>query len=258
MFFRPKTFLAKVLARLHPLLRPLLPHRHVVCRVSGSRIYLDLSESPMMLERALGLYEVEEQALLRRFLGPGMTFVDAGANKGDFTLLAARLVGPKGRVVAIEPEPRNRHWLERSIALNGYGNVEVVHAALSDEHGETTLHLSELSGHHTLLSDRPGRDAGALRVETSRLDSLLGSHPIDFLKLDVEGAELLALAGATRILAREEPLVVLVEIHPELGVDPGEVESLLAGYGFGFDPPTDVEPRSEGPTRKLLALRGPT
>ena len=61
-----------------------------------------------------------------------MTFIDVGANKGDFTLLAARLTGSSGKVISIEPEPENHSMLQRSIALNAYANIKVLQLALSD------------------------------------------------------------------------------------------------------------------------------
>lgn len=72
-----------------------------------------------MLSRALGLYEPEKTHELCSLLRPGMTFIDVGANKGDFTLLAAKCVGETGRVIAFEPAPENCKWIRESIAANG-------------------------------------------------------------------------------------------------------------------------------------------
>ena len=69
-----------------------------------------------------------------------MVFVDVGANKGDFSLLAQRLVGDGGLVIAVEPEPENCHWIKKSIAANGYHGIRLVEASLSDGEGEATLY----------------------------------------------------------------------------------------------------------------------
>jgi hypothetical protein len=74
--------------------------------VAGGTIYLDIGESKMMRTRALGRYELKKMNLVRNWLEPGATFVDVGSNKGDFTLLAAKVVGSDGNVLSFEPEPK--------------------------------------------------------------------------------------------------------------------------------------------------------
>jgi len=242
----------RALLRSWPLLAPLLPNRHRAWNTSGGRVYLNVRESPMMWARALGLYEVAKADAMRALLAPGATFVDVGANKGDFALLAARLVGDAGRVLAFEPEPGNCHWIERSLELNGTRNVRLFPLALSDEDGEALLRLSRQSGAHTLLPGLPGRTEGELRVRTRTLDGLLaelGSPRIDMLKLDVEGAELRVLRGAARTLESNPGLVLLLDLHPALGVDVAEVAQFLRERGFRlrrleppFDRPLDPRP----------------
>src|SRR5208282_5758959 len=121
--------------RVYQLLSRLAADRYEIYRVQGGLIYLNLHESAAMVQRAMSAYEPAKHALIRRRLRPGMTFIDVGANKGDFTLLAARLVGESGTVISIEPEPENHSMLLRSIELNGYANIRVMHVALSDREG---------------------------------------------------------------------------------------------------------------------------
>src|SRR5579864_6152426 len=86
--------------RVYRLISNLAPNRYEVYRVEGGLIYLNLHEHPSTVQVAMGTYEPAKHAMIRRHIRPGMTFIDAGANMGDFTLQAAKLVGSSGRVVA--------------------------------------------------------------------------------------------------------------------------------------------------------------
>src|SRR5277367_492175 len=103
--------------RVYRLLSRLAADRYEIYRVEGGLIYLNLHESAAMVQRAMGVYEPAKYALIRRHLRPGMTFIDVGANKGDFTVLAAQLVGKSGTVISIEPEPENHSILQHSLEL---------------------------------------------------------------------------------------------------------------------------------------------
>jgi FkbM family methyltransferase len=153
---------------------------------------------------------------------PGQVVYDVGANIGFFTILCARLVGPEGRVFAFEPMPANVATLRHNIAMNGLENVTVVEKALSFSSGTAELFISPWPAFHSLnvegavKRDNRGRDAGApIVVETVTLDGFLRGHggPVpDLVKLDVEGAELLALEGMRETLRTRAPLLVC-ELH---------------------------------------------
>jgi FkbM family methyltransferase len=254
------TRLRQALVRRHALVSRLLPRRHRAYRFAGGRIYLDLRESPAMLARALGVYEPAKVATLRGHLRPGMTFVDVGVNKGDFSLIAARLMDDRGRVIAVEPEPENCAWIRRSISLNGYRSIELVEAALSSSDGEATLYLGRHSGWHTLVAGVRGRDQGTVTVPTRTLDGLLAERGIeapDVVKIDVEGAEMDVLRGATAAFGGRRPLLVLVDIHPPVS-DPREVCAVLTGHGLRlFEVGEPARPLGEvSPTlREVVARR---
>jgi FkbM family methyltransferase len=212
---------------------------------AGGLIYLDLDESPAMRQRLTGTYEPAKLAAIERLLEPGMTFVDAGSNKGDFALIAARTMGDRGRVLAFEPEPENCRWIRASIELNGYQSITVFELALSDAEGRVPLHLGKWSGWHSIVSRRkPRRPPKTIEVEARTLDSVLaetGDLHVDVIKIDVEGAELQLLRGAERTLADSRLIAVLVEVHPGYGVDPAEVGDLLAGHGLSLRDPDNIE-----------------
>ncbi|HUJ47774.1 MAG TPA: FkbM family methyltransferase, partial [Rhizomicrobium sp.] len=147
---------------------------------------------------------------------PGMTVVDVGANDGYYTLFAARRVGSTGRVVAVEPSSRERVNLKRNIARNRLDNVSVVPAALGSACGVADLRLAQgvHSGHNTLgkfahdgvLADRLQR----VDVETlDKLEAALGLSRIDFIKIDVEGAEASVILGARHVLSTMRPIILL-------------------------------------------------
>lgn len=230
----------------HEQIRWCIPNRYFPFSVPGGKIYLNIKESSMMLERCFWLYEPQKTRALQHFLKPGGTFVDVGGNKGDFALLAARIAGPKGKVVCVEPEPTNFTWIERSVRLNRYSNIQVHNVALSDAEGEAVLHLGAKSGFHTLLKGAPERNHGSVTVKTRTLDSLLqgaGLDSVSVLKIDVEGAEVQVLLGATETIKANPQIVVLIDLHPFLGVNVKEAFDLMASLGlrtFEMRPPYDI------------------
>jgi FkbM family methyltransferase len=228
--------IARELVQRHARLRPVLPRGYKAYRGVGGRIYLDVRESPMMLARALRAYEPGRVAALRAALEPGMVFVDVGGNKGDFSLLAARVMGDEGRVLCVEPEAENASWIERSAARNHYRSIEVIAAALAERDGEDTLFLGAKSGWHTLVED-PSLVVGTQTVPIRTLDSLLaerGIDHVDVVKIDVEGAEDRVLAGATAAFGGDNPMTILIDLHPKR-VDTLAVCDQLRSWGFGFD-----------------------
>lgn len=216
----------------------------------------------MMLARALGVFELGETEAISSLLRRGMTFVDVGANKGDFSLLGSALVGATGKVLSFEPEPNNCYWIRRSIELNGYNNIQLFELALGDTNGDAQLYLARKSGWHTLIPHQRGRDAGTLTVKKRTLDACLQEihlDQVDMIKVDVEGAELQVLRGARRTLCNNRQIVLLVDVHPQMGVNPKDVCDLLLELGFSiyelkypFDKPVE---RYEG-LRELLVYRG--
>lgn len=243
---------ATAVLRRHAALRPLLPRKYHAYPGPGGWIYLDLRESPMMLARALRAYERPKVQLLQQVMRPGAVFVDIGGNKGDFSLIAARATSDDARILCFEPEPDNVAWIRRSVARNGYRSIEVVPVALSDVAGTATLHLGEKSGWHTLVrnADEPASDV--IDVATITLDAALaarGIDRVDVLKLDVEGAEDLVLAGAQHTLRPGHPMTLLLDLHPGRGVDPVATCARLEKLGFVMAEPVTARSNAVTATR---------
>ncbi|HYG27335.1 MAG TPA: FkbM family methyltransferase [Caulobacteraceae bacterium] len=144
---------------------------------------------------------------IRERLRPGDTFVDAGANIGFYTVMAAHLVGPRGRVIAFEMMPDTAAILRRHVEMNGLTNVTVVEQALSERAGEAVeAHVVDGKfGQASLSSDKGGR---SISVATTTLDLALSDvSSVRLMKMDIEGAEERALRGAEQALGRIENLV---------------------------------------------------
>ena len=169
----------------------------------------------------------KELSFLARWLKPGMTAIDIGANLGVYALPMARLVGPSGRVVAYEPGSEARSLLERSRELNAAANLRIVGAALSDSRRQGSLARGASTELNVLGVTGDGEP-----VDITTLDDELERDPSlspDFIKLDAEGEEERILAGGRTCLARHSPLL-MVEIRSE-GRIRGNLLTVLAQMG---------------------------
>ncbi len=163
-------------------------------------------------------FENKELRFTERFLQPGMTVLDIGANQGFYTLLASKRVGTQGKVLAFEPSPRERRRLKLHVWLNHCHNVEVSGAALGAVSGNEELHivLGSESGCNSLRPPDVSQPTRKLPVQVERLSDTLKARNIskvDFIKLDVEGAELAVLQGASDLLSMEPRPVILAEVE---------------------------------------------
>jgi FkbM family methyltransferase len=162
---------------------------------------------------------------------PGDVFFDCGANQGIFTFASASLVGDKGKVFSFEPQPYAVRCLEDNINLNKLENVTITEAAVSDQVGHVTLDVSQSNVAASIVNDFGGTKT--LEVETIRLDDIAkqyGEMP-NVIKLDVEGAEYMAMQGASEIMKEGKPVLVL-EMWDT--ADPHSVQcfELLEGRGY--------------------------
>lgn len=157
----------------------------------------------------LGTRELPVQTVLASQVGPGDVVYDIGGNIGFFSLISARLAGEGGHVYAFEPLPENVDCLRRNLRTNGFENCTILDLALSDRSGQDDLLLSKESGGSTIsVEDRPPDFAGTLTVRVATADALVESgeiRPPDFVKLDVEGAEMQVLRGMKSVIETYRP-----------------------------------------------------
>lgn len=186
-----------------------------------------------------GDYEPEVRREIRRLLDRGATAIDAGANVGWHTLLMASIVGPAGRVIAVEPNPTTRARLASAIEANRFSQVTVESRALSDRAGPAGFEAPP-AGHVWDGTGRLVRDAGpnAPQVHCVTLDDLAAEHALDnvaLVKIDVEGWELAVLRGGRRMIESSRP-VILFEYDPayvsRCGGSGDELSDLLFGAGY--------------------------
>jgi FkbM family methyltransferase len=163
----------------------------------------------------LGIYEQERQRQIAGELKPGSVFYDVGANVGLYSLLAARQ-DPTGRTYAFEPLPKNAWYLRRHLEFNAVHNVKVFELAISDKVGTDVFYEAgdRAMGHLG--------QGGNLSVRSETLDSLLQKEEISpphYIKMDIEGAELRALRGASNCIQLHRPVIYLAthgrEVHEE-------------------------------------------
>jgi FkbM family methyltransferase len=199
-----------------------------------------------------------------RRIRPGSVVVDAGANWGYFTLIAAALAGRAGTVLALEPDARPFAALGRNVALNGFTTVRASFAAAANTGGRLSLvgYADEDANRGvTSIAAAAGHESSPrFDAECVAIDDLTREHAaIDVVKIDVEGAEDLVLEGMRDGLARHRYLAVLLELHPSLlrsrGVTPDDCVKTMIGHGYrgwtidgsarayrrAIDPAVDVE-----------------
>lgn len=225
---------------LSPYLRD-RPRRRVVETRAGVRFAVDTRDLIQRYVYLFGVWEPHLTHWLRRRLAPGDVFVDVGANVGVFSVLASRLVGDQGRVVAIEASPDFHTRLLQQARLNGCGNIRALNTAVSD--GRTTLTFVLASSHNmgaNSIVPYDGPAEATFAIEARPLAELLEPEEIArarVIKIDVEGAEGSAVRGLAPVLDRLRPdAEITVEVTPDrmarLGDRASDLLRTMADAGF--------------------------
>ena len=165
-----------------------------------------------------GDFESELQEVFVALVKPGHVVYDVGSNVGYITLMASKLVGPSGTVIAFEPGRTTAKQLRVQLAINNIKNVVVKECAVSDKEGMSEFVNGDCSvTAHLLDSGFAGnpKNLATCSVQVISLDHVITQHAVpQLVKIDVEGAELLVLKGAERLLKEHRPILV-VELHSE-------------------------------------------
>lgn len=210
-------------------------------RVYDYKMRLDPADKG--LSRTLLLFgkrELDHKQMLARCVTPGMTVLDIGANIGYYAIMEALLVGPEGRIVAIEPADGNINLLKQNLELNQLNNVEVIQGAVSDASGEREIFTSSMSNLHTFHPDGSAAkhlDLEPLTVNTFTLGEVISryGHP-DVMRMDVEGHEVEILGQIKDIVSAEEPAPrVIFETHLSRYTPAHDFIPVLEGlFNFGY------------------------
>ncbi len=213
--FRGKFRIEKILTMISPKMR----NDMIVKTIHGDKLKI----SPLLdkgIERKLynqGVYEEGTLYCFEKILKKGDVVVDVGANIGLTTIRASKLIGPKGTIYAIEAMPSTFEILKFNILLNKLTNVVCLNEALADYIGSTKIfHNLEINrGSASLYSDKK---LGGVEVKVNTLDAFVttqGIKTIDFIKIDIEGAEYSMLMGGSNFFENHKP-IICVEFSKEV------------------------------------------
>jgi FkbM family methyltransferase len=209
----------------------------VLCRIlSGFMLYGDARDAQILPHFCLnGFWEPSLTLLMLRTVQPGWYCLDIGANQGYHTVVMASAVGSSGRVVAVEPNPRLTALMQKTLLANGFSAwTSVVPKAISDRVGE----IVQLS----VVADCPGGAsivrnlspvAEAIATETTTIDQLTADWPrVDFIKIDVEGAEEHVWRGMQQTILRHPQLAIVMEFSAERYTNPKRFLENVQAAGF--------------------------
>jgi FkbM family methyltransferase len=179
---------------------------------AGVKVAVDVTDPAISNDIQRGIYEPHLIAFFQHILRPGMKMLDIGANIGLFSLLAAKLVGKEGCVYSIEPRGENARLLLYSASVNRFDNIHLLPLAVGDSTGYT-LYRTHIGANGGLVSkeetesgDRAILHPTAQVVPLARLDNLVDG-PVDVIKIDIEGAEGMAMRGAQELIRTHRPII---------------------------------------------------
>ena len=232
------------LTRMRPLelalfLKWALRVRRLETDVQGIRMWVDPASNFGKRVLREGNYEADLTGAFRKMLQPGQSFVDVGANEGWFSMLAAKLVGPHGRVLACEPQERLWPVIAKNIFLNDFANVQLLPFAVAEQPGEAVINLyPSLNTGSSNISTTKRRWETQQRIKLLPLTEILkplNGCAVDLIKVDVEGFEHKVLESAGEHLGTTIRSLV-VELHPDqleaLGSSVDAVMRLLEARGY--------------------------
>jgi FkbM family methyltransferase len=209
-------------------------------------------------EFLMNWFEWQSLGWARRLIRPGMTVLDLGAHVGYYSRFLSRLVGAKGKVYAFEASPENQAVLRRNLDSPRYNNVEVVPSAISDHEGTMKLFVSPGHSNHSLIQGFTPAD-DVLEIPTVSVDGFAaqrGIPVIDFIKMDIEGAETMALNGMRETIRKSPQLALLAECNPlalrTAGTTPAEYMQLIED--IGLTPLAILDDASLGPLPDVASI----
>ena len=189
-----------------------------------------------------GYFEYRETKLLEKYIRPGMTYLDVGANIGWHTLVAAKLVGVTGKVISFEPVLSTYTHLDKNIRLNQLRNVRLFRYGLSNTNNSVPIYpvSQDNDGSNSLFSIR--KDSTPIEVIETKVGSeilmAVGVNHIDFCKIDVEGAEMNVLEGLDSLLKNKRIKILMIELNEialeRAGRTGKQLVEKLKNYGFNI------------------------
>lgn len=154
----------------------------------------------------LGLYENQKLGLFAQAVEPCSIVLDVGAHVGYYTLAASRITGQEGTVIALEPLPRNPHYLREHVKRNALSNVRIIEAAVGNQDGITRF-AEGPNSYMGRVSESSGISVRAVKLDTLYDEGTIPAPAL--IKMDVEGGEKRALEGARELISEFRPLIFL-------------------------------------------------
>ena len=186
----------------------------VTVNLDGHTFFIDSTDKVAVETYLTTDYEPGTTDFVKRILKKGMNVINIGANIGYFTLLAARSVGPEGKVFAFEPFPNTVSLLEKNVTSNKYKNVTIIPMAVSDKKETSFLVLKSESGYN-FVSSAPSMEFESVSINTTTLDDYFDIRlKIDFIILDAEGYEPRVIDGMKNIIEKNPKIQILTEYNP--------------------------------------------
>jgi len=209
----------------------------------GVKMYLDIT-NPYTWDLIEGReHEDDVKKTFMNNIDDGDTIIDVGANIGEFSLIAAKKVGHKGKVISIDPLKQAVSWLEKNFTLNGFSNYEILEKAVGKNKGTMTLYKRSESSETGILdpdiSEKKLINTGKIIVDT--IDDIISSrniNKVEMLKIDVEGFEYEVLCGCKNSFKENKIKKIICEIHSlflkKKGLDKNSIYDILKENGFSI------------------------
>ncbi|MEO0076614.1 MAG: FkbM family methyltransferase [candidate division WOR-3 bacterium] len=184
-----------------------------------------------------GIYEPLVTNFFLKEVKPGNIIIDVGAHIGYYTLIFAKLAGQSGEVYAFEPDPTNFAILKKNVLINGYKNVILSNKAVSNISGRIKLYVyHDHPAWHKIYDTNDSN--GYIEIESVRLDDFFKNYnkKVDFIKMDIEGAEWLAVSGMLEFLKNQDKVKIITEYNPSklkfFGIKATDFLELLSNLNF--------------------------
>lgn len=184
--------------------------------VNGKKLFIHKKDDPLSSSLYYyGNYEPFETSLFKKLIKSGDIVVDVGAHIGYYTLISSGLVGNTGKVFSFEPDPNNLVLLQRCVKVNRLANVTIVNKAVSNVNEKINFYLSNENKGDNRMFIENNREK-KIQVDCTTLDAYFAksNHKIDFIKMDIQGAEVKALQGMSKILRNNKDVILTIEFWP--------------------------------------------
>lgn len=180
--------------------------------IDGKKLFLDESDSLFL---SLSSHETMQVSLSKKEIKKGDVVLDIGAHIGYYTILFSELVGPEGKVYSFEPHPKNFHLLKKTVETNNLKNVEIFQNIVSDKNGSVDFYLSKLDSIGNRMYNSDEADS-KIEINSITIDEFLKNRDkkIDFIKMDIQGAEVLAIEGMKNTLTNNSNIKIIQEWWP--------------------------------------------